>query len=51
MTNAEYIRLKAQAAVLREVALEYAGHTIENIINQIDSRIKHQEQHEVQRHF
>lgn len=44
MTQAEYIRLKAQAAVLKEVAQQYAGHTIENIIQQIESRIKNAEQ-------
>ena len=40
MTQAEYIRLKAQAAVLREVAEEYPGKTIENIIVQIEARLK-----------
>lgn len=35
MTNAEYIRLVAQIAVLREVAMEYPTKTIENIIMQM----------------
>lgn len=39
MTQAEYIRLKAQAAVLREVAEEYPGKTIENVIVQLEARL------------
>ena len=38
MTNAEYIRLVAQIAVLREVAMEYPTKTIENIIAQMEAR-------------
>ena len=38
MTNAEYIRLVAQIAVLREVAMEYPTKTIENIIVQMEAR-------------
>lgn len=40
MTQAEYIRLKAQVAVLKEVAEEYPGKTIENIIVQLEARLK-----------
>ena len=40
MTNAEYIRLVAQIAVLREVAMEYPTKTIENIIMQMEARRK-----------
>lgn len=40
MTQAEYIRLKAQVAVLKEVAEEYSGKTIDNIIVQIEARLK-----------
>ncbi len=40
MNNSEYIRLCMQRAILKEVAKEYAGHTIENIITQLDARIK-----------
>jgi hypothetical protein len=29
-----------QRAILKEVAKEYSGHTIENIITQLDARIK-----------
>lgn len=38
MTNSEYIRLTAQIAVLKEVAIDYSGPTIDNIINQLESR-------------
>ena len=37
MTVAEYTRLVAQIAVLREVAEEYPGKTIENIILQMEA--------------
>ena len=40
MTTSEYIRLEAQIAVLREVAAEYPGKTIENIIAQLEARRK-----------
>ena len=40
MTNAEYIRLVAKIAVLKEVAYEYPGKTIENIIVQLEARRK-----------
>ena len=40
MTTGNYIRLKAQVAVLREIAVEYPSKTIENIIVQIQSRLK-----------
>ena len=40
MTVAEYIRLVAKIAVLREVAEEYPGKTIENIIVQMEARKK-----------
>ena len=38
MTVAEYIRLVAQIAVLKEVAMEYQAKTIENIIAQMEAR-------------
>lgn len=38
MTNGEYIKLKAQIAVLKEVQLSgYQGQTIDNIIRQLDA--------------
>ena len=40
MTTSEYTRLEAQIAVLREVAEEYPGKTIENIIVQMEARRK-----------
>ena len=38
MTVGEYIRLVAKIAVLQEVAEEYPGKTIENIIAQMEAR-------------
>ena len=40
MTVAEYIRLVAQIAILKEIAEEYPGKTIENIIAQMEARKK-----------
>lgn len=40
MTVAEYIRLVAQIAILKEIAEEYPGKTIENIIIQMEARRK-----------
>ena len=40
MTVAEYIRLVAQIAILKEIAEEYPGKTIENIISQLEARRK-----------
>ena len=37
ITVSEYARLVAQIAVLKEVAKEYPGKTIENIIVQMES--------------
>ena len=44
MTAREYIRLLAQVAVLKEIAMDYPGKTIENVIVQIEARIKEFEQ-------
>ena len=38
MTVGEYIRLAAQIAILKEIAEEYPGKTIENIIAQLEAR-------------
>ncbi len=43
-TNGQYIRLKALLPILKEVQIEYAGKTIDNIIQQIGSRIKEVEE-------
>ena len=40
MTVTEYIRLVAQIAVLKEVAIQYPTKTVENIIVQMESRRK-----------
>lgn len=40
MIVSEYTRLEAHIAVLREVAKEYPGKTIENIIQQMEARRK-----------
>lgn len=38
MTMAEYTRLVAQIAVLKEVAMQYPTKTIDNIIVQMEAR-------------
>ena len=38
MTTEEYSRLAAKIAILKEVAAEYPGKTIENIIAQLEAR-------------
>ena len=40
MTQGEYTRLVAQIAVLKEIAEEYPGKTINNIIVQMEARKK-----------
>ena len=40
MTTAEYIKLKAQIAVLKEIQQHYAGKTIDNIIQQLEATYK-----------
>ena len=40
MTMAEYIRLVAQIAVLKEISREYPTKTIDNIIVQLEVRRK-----------
>ena len=39
-TVSEYARLVAKIAVLKEVVEEYPGKTIENVIVQIEARLK-----------
>lgn len=43
MKARDYITLKKQLEVLREVALDYGGRTIDNIIQQIEMRLKEEE--------
>lgn len=45
MTNSDYIRITAQIAILRDIAQEYSGKTIENIITQLEARKKEAEKH------
>ena len=40
MTVSEFIKLIAKIAILQEVAAEYLGKTIENIIAQMEARRK-----------
>lgn len=40
MTVGDYIRLAAQVAVLKEIAMDYSGKTIENVIVQLEARLK-----------
>lgn len=40
MTEFELMKLRAQRSILLDVAREYPGRTIENIIQNMDSRIK-----------
>lgn len=37
MKLTDYIRLTAQIAVLEEIALDYSGKTIDNIIQQLEA--------------
>ncbi len=37
MKQADYIRLTAQIAVLKEIAADYSGKTIDNIIQQLEA--------------
>ena len=43
MTQGEYTRLVAQIAVLKEIAEEYPGKTIDNIIVQMEARKKEED--------
>ena len=37
MTVGEYARLNAKIALLKEIAIEYSGNTIDNIIHQLEA--------------
>lgn len=43
MKTSEYFLQKMHLAVLKTIAKEYSGKTIDNIIQQIESRIKEYE--------
>ena len=40
MAISEHIRLSAKVSILKDVAKEYPGKTIDNIIVQLEARIK-----------
>ena len=40
MKQADYISLTAQIAVLKEIAVDYSGKTIDNIIQQLEANKK-----------
>ena len=37
MTVGEYARLNAKMAVLKEIAIDYSGKTIDNVIQQLEA--------------
>lgn len=37
MVFGEYVRLNAKIAVLKEIAIDYSGKTIDNIIHQLEA--------------
>ena len=39
MTSADRIKITAQIAVLKEIAIDYNGKTIDNIIQQLELRL------------
>lgn len=39
MTAVDRIRITAQVAILKEIALDYKGKTIDNVIQQLESRL------------
>lgn len=39
MTEADKIKIMAQIATLKEIAIEYNGKTIDNIIQQLEMRL------------
>lgn len=43
--NYDTLKLRAQVAVLKDVAEEYGGRTIDNIIVNLEARIKAKEEH------
>lgn len=39
MTAADRIRITAQIAILKEIAIDYKGKTIDNVIQQLELRL------------
>lgn len=50
MKQADYSRLTAQIAVLKEIAVDYSGKTIGNIIQQLEA-IKKEVEHDQSRRY
>lgn len=46
MTTSDKIRLIAQIAILKEIAIDYPGKTIDNIIQQMEARRKEVEKYD-----
>lgn len=46
MKQADYIRLTAHISVLKEIAVDYSGKTIDNIIQQLEA-IKKEVEHDL----
>lgn len=46
MMNDKTFRLRAQLSVLKDVAKEYNGRTINNVIANLEARIKYAESHD-----
>ena len=40
MTSADRIKIMAQIATLKEIAIDYNGKTIDNVIQQLEMRLK-----------
>ncbi|MBO7730943.1 MAG: hypothetical protein J6S67_00270 [Methanobrevibacter sp.] len=45
MKKNELFKLRAQVAVLKDIMKEYSGRTIDNIITNLEARIKYIESH------
>lgn len=39
MTSADRIKITAQIAILKEIAIDYKGKTIDNVIQQLELRL------------
>lgn len=50
MKQADYIRLTAHISVLKEIAVDYSGKTIDNIIQKLEA-IKNEVKHDQSRRY
>ena len=48
MRNYERYKLEAQVSVLKDVAQEYGGRTIENIISNLEARLANMQKHDTE---